>query len=302
MSQRPIDRTYIAVQRQLQAMGVGRYEVGVYNRQRDTMRNLECTGDEVLKKLGWLKRENAQGKDIYIRPQGSQGLVFFDDLNQSQLASLEQAGFQPALVVESSPYNFHGWIRVANRPIEAPLATAICKYLANRYDGDKDSADWRHYGRLAGFTNRKPAYVDRAGKYPYVLLKSATGRQADQAERLLEEGRAILANVAKQRPVVAVRPGRGQQACNLFQQQMEQLKALYGSDMDCSRADWMVVCKMVRLGYSQEDVAQALWSHSPALETRVGSHAQTYVELTINKAFNGNGVDMLKIEQGLQHG
>ncbi len=303
MSQRPIDRTYIAVQRQLKAMGEERFEIGIYDRQRDSMRNQELGKSEVLEKLPWLKRENAQGKDIYIRPLGSQGLVFFDDLNQKKLSSLVQAGFQPALAIESSPYNFHGWIRVSLNPIETDLASAICQYLAARYGGDKDSADWRHYGRLAGFTNRKPAYVDRAGNYPYVLLKSSVGKLADQANRLIEEGKAILdyRNQQKRRTVV-VRPGREQQAVGFYQNQLGQLRALYGEDMDCSRADWMIVCRMVELGYSREDVAQALWIYSPALETRLGKHAQTYVDLTITKAFNG-GVDMpMREEQGQYYG
>ena len=39
--------------------------------------------------------------------------------------------------------------------------------MAARYGGGPKSIDWRHFGRLAGFTNRKPQYADKAGRYPF---------------------------------------------------------------------------------------------------------------------------------------
>ena len=42
--------------------------------------------------------------------------------------------------------------------------------MAARYGGDPNSIDWRHFGRLAGFTNRKPQYVDKAERYPFVKI------------------------------------------------------------------------------------------------------------------------------------
>jgi len=36
-------------------------------------------------------------------------------------------GFEPAIVIESSPLNFHGWIRASEKEIDKELATAACK-------------------------------------------------------------------------------------------------------------------------------------------------------------------------------
>ncbi len=47
------------------------------------------------------------------------------------------------------------------------------KLLAKRYQGDDASADWKHYGRLAGFTNIKPQYAISLGLYPYVKINGA---------------------------------------------------------------------------------------------------------------------------------
>ncbi|MDE7981772.1 DNA-primase RepB domain-containing protein, partial [Escherichia coli] len=40
------------------------------------------------------------------------------------------------------------------------------------------SADSRHYGRLAGFTNRKDKHTTRAGYQPWVLLRESKGKTA----------------------------------------------------------------------------------------------------------------------------
>lgn len=50
-----------------------------------------------------------------------------------------------------------------------------------RYQGDPSAADWRRFGRLPGFTNCKPKYRKPDGRFPFVLLQSATGQQYSRA-------------------------------------------------------------------------------------------------------------------------
>ena len=64
---------------------------------------------------------------------------------------------------------------------------ALARILARRFLGDPASADWRHYGRLAGFTNRKEKYRRANGLYPFVLLHEASGRTYRQASKFLSE-------------------------------------------------------------------------------------------------------------------
>lgn len=58
--------------------------------------------------------------------------------------------------------------------------------LAARYGGDPASADYRHYGRLSGSTNRKPERALGDGRQPFVLLRESSGRVAEGAEELLD--------------------------------------------------------------------------------------------------------------------
>ena len=46
--------------------------------------------------------------------------------------------------------NFQAWLN-HNQLLEAEVSTCAAKELARRLGGDPSSADWRHFGRLAGF-------------------------------------------------------------------------------------------------------------------------------------------------------
>jgi hypothetical protein len=73
------------------------------------------------------------------------------------------------------------------------MGTAAARALAEKFGGDRGAADWRHFGRLAGFTNRKDRYLDaNTGLYPFVRLVHATGTTYPAGERFLSEIRAEL--------------------------------------------------------------------------------------------------------------
>ncbi|HEY6341571.1 MAG TPA: DNA-primase RepB domain-containing protein, partial [Bryobacteraceae bacterium] len=70
-------------------------------------------------------------------------------------------------------------------PLEPALATAVARHLARTYGGDLSSADWRHLGRLAGFTNQKPARRTLCGYPPWITILHARAGLASHADRLL---------------------------------------------------------------------------------------------------------------------
>jgi hypothetical protein len=86
--------------------------------------------------------------------------------------------------------------------LEAARSTGAAKLLAERFGGDPSSADWRHFGQLAGFTNPKPERQLPSGLRPFARLRSATG---------LVYSRAIefLAGIAKNNGREHVRGGTG---------------------------------------------------------------------------------------------
>src|SRR5271170_6018471 len=124
--------------------------------------------------------------DIYIRPSGEHRFTALDDLNEVSLAKLSADGFNPCAVVETSAGNFQAWLK---HSIVFPklIGTFVAQTLAGRYDADPSAADWRRFGRLPGFTNCKPKYRKPDSHFPFVNLKSHTGKQYPMAEAFVEE-------------------------------------------------------------------------------------------------------------------
>jgi RepB DNA-primase from phage plasmid len=62
--------------------------------------------------------------------------------------------------------------------------------LAVTYGGDPASTDWRHLGRLAGYTNQKPARRTLTGYAPWVKVVETNAVFASGAEALLRSAQA----------------------------------------------------------------------------------------------------------------
>ena len=198
------------IERQLGAMGADRYVVGVHNRAEDRMwRMSNLTPEQVLAQDREFAGLNVRGRDIYIAPVRNAGLILVDDLPRETLARLRADGLAPALAVETSPANYQAWVRVAPGELPKDLATAVSRELAVRYGGDRGSVGAEHLGRLAGYTNQKPARTLPDGRHPWVRLHEAEGRQAPAGERLLEEVRARLEAERDARPHLAERSATG---------------------------------------------------------------------------------------------
>jgi hypothetical protein len=169
---------------QLRAMGCARFDLGV-RRDGGEMVLREGQGAfAVAEAVKWLRHENAKGAHVYIRPAGIHSLSLLDDLTAEAIERMKAEGFEPAVVVETSPHNFQVWLN-HGQILEVVTSTTVAKQLAERFGGDLSSADWRHFGRLAGFTNPKPERQLASGLRPFARLRSAKGRVYSQAVEFL---------------------------------------------------------------------------------------------------------------------
>jgi hypothetical protein len=183
------DRTTAAVTKQIAAMGSDLLEIGVFkpeeNGQDSSMLLRTWDAETLVRSIPWLRHQNREGRNIYIRPKGEHNLSLVDDLKRENLAAMRQAGFAPATVVETSPGNYQAWLKHSQQ-LDRETSTATARMLAEKFGGDRGSADWRHFGRLSGFTNRKSKYLNIVtGLYPFVRLTEASGQVCVQADAFL---------------------------------------------------------------------------------------------------------------------
>ncbi len=305
-----------AVDRQLRAMGAERYDIGLIHQVTDRPIPRLYTHEQALRAVGWLRARNAEGYNVYVRPLADEGtnvgLVLVDDLSAERIGQMRRDGFGPAAVTETSPGNYQAWVRLADRPLAADLATAAARELTQRYGGDPASADYKHYGRLAGFTNRKQERARGDGLQPFVKLHESGGRRAARANELLdvaaerlrarerqaEERRAEDARLqaragGPQDPARAddfSRPGQGgalidgSRLAAEYRQHAERLIARYPL-ADMSRLDYTVLRDLAKRHphANTHDLSEALRQGSPNVHDRKTNDRwlDRYVEKTV---------------------
>ena len=174
------NRTLIAVEQQIAAMGCDVYEIGLFKPHTPESdprepEMLPRTWDRatLIKSVPWLRYQNSQGRNIYIRPKGEHHLSMVDDLTADAIKRMKAAGFAPALVVETSPGNFQAWLN-HGQVLPQRLSTLAARALAEMFGGDRGAADWRHFGRMAGFTNQKAKYKGPDGSFPFVQVRGVS--------------------------------------------------------------------------------------------------------------------------------
>jgi hypothetical protein len=198
---RGLDKTTQVVREQVAAMGALLFEVGLFKpgaagEGQAVMIPRIWNPDTLVRSIPWLRYQNADGRNIYIRPKGEHDLSMIDDLSAGAIQRMKATGFAPAVVVETSSGNFQAWLKHPTT-LSREDSTLAARKLADAFGGDRGAADWRHYGRLAGFTNRKEKYASGSGVFPFVRLVEATGQRYVEADRL-------LASVAAEREMTSL--------------------------------------------------------------------------------------------------
>jgi len=299
------DRTTEAVRAQLAGMGAERYDIGVYDRANDDMLlRREWTPAQIEASIGWFRGMNANGRDIYIRPTGSSGLYLIDDVPAATVERMRAEGYTPAAVVETSPSNLQAWVRVSDTPLSTEEGTAVARDLAARYDGDMSSANWRHMGRLAGFTNQKKEHTQPNGRHPYARLHDAGGVRAPEAPAILDRARAQATqsrragagerdgaepprDQAARREAFPRPPAGGGPVSPLGREYAHRAQRLLerypnAALTDLHRLDWMVTRDVARAHPEarKEDLMRAIGEGSPRIEERKRGHVYDYAEHT----------------------
>lgn len=304
------DRSLEAIQRQVAALGVERFEVGIREAKTGQMMNREWSRADLEQAVPWLKRMNAKGNDVYIRPAGEHGLVLVDDLTADKISSMAKDGFPSAATIETSPGNYQAWVKLSDKPLSADVRRIAAQGLARQYGGDPNSADSRHYGRLAGFTNQKPQHA-RDGRQPYVLAHDCPGKAARAAPAYLERIEQYLDRAAAQQErekrlaaLETAKPGgygSHYDPVKEYQRQAQRLMQRYGKEADFSRLDWMIATDMAKSGrFTAQDIERGIRECSPHVESRKAGHVEDYARRTAQKAWNAPEVQAHRQERERQ--
>ena len=184
-----------AIRRQLAAMPQDLYLVRLIHHatRRAFPGERLWTAAQLMKEstIRFLRIRNREGCDVYIQPYAENLnagyiLLDLDHPGSADVELLRANCHEPCVVLQTSPGHLQAWIRVSAAPLPPAVATAIARQLAHAYRGDLGSADWRHLGRLAEFTNQKPLRRQRNGYAPWVRVLHAQLGLATHGASLVE--------------------------------------------------------------------------------------------------------------------
>ena len=234
--------------------------------------------------LRFLRVRNGEGWDVYIQPYAESRnpgyiLVDLDDRGPEIIEAMRADGLAPCVVLQTSPGNLQVWVHVSPTPLEPSVASAIGRCLARRYGGDLASTDWRHLGRLAGFTNQKPQRRDGRGYAPWVkVLYAHAGLAAEAAalQRTAERGLHGRTQWETAHPVILpaipyteLNTPAAAKAAQIYTDWLQRLRIRQRFPQpDWSIADKWIAKELLRSGSSAPQAAAILRAGSPGFPRR----------------------------------
>lgn len=243
--------------------------------------------------IRFLRARNCEGCDVYIHPYaGNQNagyiLVDLDRADPTVVELMRANGHDPCVVVQTSPGRLQAWIRISTCPLQPALATAAGRHLAHLYGGDRASTDWRHLGRLAGFTNQKPARRTSDSYAPWVRLVHARAGLAPHGASLLESVRQSIEPPASPLPIdwasTDLGPASAAEAVTIYQSCMQRwhIRERF-SQPDWSIVDLWVARHLLAQGRPAVQIQAILRLGSPHFPRRHGD-PEDYLRRTVARA------------------
>ena len=256
-----------------------------------------------MQSIDWLKRINAKGSGVHIRPAGEHGLVLIGGLKAEAIERMKQDGFTPAATVQVSPGRYEAWIKlkdvkdVKDGVLTAEVRSAAAAGLARNYGGDLQSPGSQPFGRLAGFTNRDAEHGPHRqdGLQPYVLARDCNGQVATAAPAYLvtieQALDAVAARQERARRLESIRVATarvgGHDPLGEYRRQAQQLIIKYGAGADLARMDWMIAVDMAKSGrFTEKDIERGSARGTPNVQSRKAVQVEDYALRTAQKAWD----------------
>jgi len=296
-----------------EAIGAERYTLTAIKMSADHRKAFILGGKDgvdasmVERRMRELLRLHARGENLYYTPRSEQmHHVLVDDLTDASLRQLLSDGYQPAVILESSPGKLQAILNVPKlgRKDDQIVGNRLIVALNKQY-GDPKLQACIHPHRAPGFENRKwepgapaPKYQRVDGTFPAVELRHAAACTCNRAyalscvvaRQLDEEIRVVHA----QRTHVSAAAPTSLPRSTYEAHYRDIVARLKDQHIDLSRVDSMVAVRLRAPGHKQADIADILEVCAPAIRsTEEGRNWHDYALRTARYAFGPEGTRML---------
>ncbi len=303
---RPLTKQEFAVtaelEKQLEALDAQKYRITLmhndagktyrYGKKKNEKEEKFYSKKEVLDLVPKLNFENySREYNIFLTPIDEKNhYILLDDMEEKNVDKMEEKGFQFSCLTYSSNSSMQGVLKVTSS-VDREAANEWFKET-NKEVGDPKISGFIHPFRAVGFRNVKPKHEQSDGKFPIVRLVKTFQSQCNRAAKAIT---ALAETLRWRRPSppapearkrlydALVAPDAG---LDLHPQLRSDAAKFYDwaarkydDNLDMSRADWMLMGRLMKQGWTEPEVAKTIAEMSPGISQRHSDVAR-YVEET----------------------
>lgn len=260
--------------------------------------------NDVKKHLPDMERLEKKGENIYITPiSENTHHILIDDLSREKLKQLILDGYEPAVVLESSPNNYQAIINLPKlgSKHDKQISNKITQYLNTQY-GDEKLRGAIHPHRFPGFSNRKEKHKKSDGTFPIVKLLETAQRICEKTLNLSKKILIELENFStKRKEDKAIISEPQTFAGNAYLSHLQDIRSRMPIT-DFSRLDSMIALRLRATGHNQIEIENAILNFAPKIRKKEGRNWQDYARRTAAYAFSPAGDrDLDKLAKYIKH-
>ena len=267
------------VEKQLDSIDADIYRVTLINFVNDRrvvhgeFNTEELLSYDMLENLNY--KNFFKNENIYITPYSLKWDYFLID-DVKNLNEIRDK-YKVCSIVETSPNNFQIIIKTNKIDVDEDIKNAIFKKLNKEY-GDPAITARIHPFRLAGYKNKKQKY-NKNGVYPIVRNIFSNNQFCVALEEEILNFK-IDKNNKKIIKVQKINNDKFEEIEMFVYKFYRSMEKQYGSAIDWSIADWMLLEKLIKKGFKIDKAIEILKEYSPGLNERHGKQTEQYLETT----------------------
>ncbi len=257
------------------AVGAERYRVSSIRTWENGRRQIflldpreGLTPAEVAQRMPEIQRLQRRGECLHYTPlSAATHHVLIGDLSRERLDRLLQDGYQPAVVLESSPSTHQALLTVPKLgTAHDPVVGQRLSEVLNREYGDPTRSGAFQPHPALGYENRAPQHRREDGSAPEVRLVQAEPVVCTKALALSRQLDAEQsASKVEERPAPPALEIGSRDVVEVYQRHYRDVVQRQSGPLDLSRVDAMIAVRMRVTGHGQTAIERAIRQGAPAI-------------------------------------
>lgn len=262
------------------------------------------SAEEIRDKLPFLHDLDNRGENLYFTPISEKtNHILIDDLSKETLDKMREDGYQPAIVMETSPDNFQAIINIPkiDAQYNHQVANRLMKVLNEKY-GDPKISGVIHPHQMPAAHNHKEKHRLPNGLYPEVRIVEAAGGvcQKTRETAAVFHDKALKNELLREKKMQERAMSYGDMPGNTINAYFDHTRNILAhvrGPVNWNQVDSMAALRLYATGHDLSSIQSAIEAGAPQIrpEEMKDSHKwPDYAKRTINYVESPRGQQQLE--------